>query len=40
LLEAAGWGKNGPAFEDAIGMELVRIVHAAVDTHPFVLATK
>ena len=40
LLEAAGWGKNGPAFEDAIGMELVRIVHNATDDHPLVVATK
>jgi SAM-dependent methyltransferase len=40
LIEFAGWGKNGPAFEDAIGMELVRIVHDAADSHPVVLATK
>ena len=40
LLEAAGWGKNGPAFEDAIGMELVRIVHNATDDHPLIVATK
>lgn len=40
LLEAVGWGKNGPAFEDAIGMELVRIVHDATDDHPLVVATK
>jgi hypothetical protein len=40
LLEALGWGKNGPGFEDAIGMELVRIVHNATDDHPLVVATK
>ena len=39
LLEGLGAGKRGPAFEDALGMELTRIVAGATETHPFVVAT-
>jgi ubiquinone/menaquinone biosynthesis C-methylase UbiE len=40
VLEAFGLGKGGVGFEDALGMELIRIVGGAVDSHPFVVATK
>jgi len=40
LLEGLGLGKRGVAFEDALGMELIRIVGGAMDSHPFVVATK
>jgi SAM-dependent methyltransferase len=40
LGEAVGAGKQTTAFEDTIGMELVRIVKGAIEHHPIVLATK
>jgi SAM-dependent methyltransferase len=39
-LEALGAGKQGEAFGDALGMELVRIVGGAMDAHPIVVATR
>jgi SAM-dependent methyltransferase len=38
--EALGAGKDTGAFEDTLGMELVRIVKGAIEHHPIVLATK
>lgn len=40
VREAIGAGKETTAFEDTIGMELVRIVKGAIEHHPIVLATK
>jgi hypothetical protein len=40
VLEAFGLAKGGVGFEDALGMELIRIVGGAMDSHPFVVATK
>jgi SAM-dependent methyltransferase len=40
VAEALGIGKSTAAFEDTIGMELVRIVKGATDHHPIVLAVK
>jgi ubiquinone/menaquinone biosynthesis C-methylase UbiE len=40
VAEALGVGKQTTAFEDAIGMELVRIVKDAADHHPIVVAFK
>jgi SAM-dependent methyltransferase len=40
LGEAFGAGKQTTAFEDTLGMELVRIVKGAIEHHPIVLATK
>jgi SAM-dependent methyltransferase len=39
-LEALGAGKQGAAFEDALGMELIRILDGAMEHHPIVVATK
>jgi SAM-dependent methyltransferase len=38
--EATGLAKQGVAFEDALGMELVRILKGAIDHHPIVIAEK
>ena len=40
LLEMAGLGKRGPLFQDAVGMELLRIFRHAMEDHPIVVATK
>ena len=40
LLEIVGVGKRGPLFQDATGMELMRILRHAMDDHPIVLASK
>ena len=40
VLEGLGVGKQGPAFEDALGMELIRILKGAMDSHPIVVATR
>lgn len=40
LLEGLGIGKRGAGFEDALGMELIRIVDGAMDSHPIVVAIK
>jgi ubiquinone/menaquinone biosynthesis C-methylase UbiE len=40
VAEGLGVGKQTTAFEDTLGMELVRIVKAATEHHPIVVATK
>ena len=40
VLEGLGIAKQGAAFEDALGMELIRILQGAMDAHPIVVATK
>ena len=40
IAEGLGVAKDGIAFEDALGMELVRILKGAIDTHPIVVATR
>ena len=40
VAEGFGIGKDTAAFEDTIGMELVRIVKGAIDNHPIVVAEK
>lgn len=40
VAEGLGLGKDTTAFEDTLGMELVRIVKAATENHPLVLAEK
>jgi ubiquinone/menaquinone biosynthesis C-methylase UbiE len=40
ILEGLGVAKDGANFDDALGMELVRVVGAAVANHPIVVATK
>jgi SAM-dependent methyltransferase len=39
-LELVGAGKQGPLFEEAFAMRLVRLLRGPVDEHPFILATK
>ena len=39
-VEMLGVAKRGPMFEEAIGMHLVRIMHAASSHHPFVAARR
>jgi demethylmenaquinone methyltransferase/2-methoxy-6-polyprenyl-1,4-benzoquinol methylase len=38
VAEGLGIGKETGAFEDSLGMELVRIVKGAIENHPIVLA--
>jgi ubiquinone/menaquinone biosynthesis C-methylase UbiE len=40
LLELAGLGKRGPLFQEATGMEVLRILRHAMEDHPIVLARK
>jgi hypothetical protein len=40
IAEGLGVAKDGLAFEDALGMELVRVLKGAIDTHPIIVATK
>lgn len=40
LLEIAGLGKSGPIFQEAVGMEVLRILRHAMEDHPVVVATK
>jgi ubiquinone/menaquinone biosynthesis C-methylase UbiE len=40
VAEGLGIGKHTTAFEDTLGMELVRIVKGAIEHHPIVLAEK
>jgi ubiquinone/menaquinone biosynthesis C-methylase UbiE len=40
LLEIVGLGKGGPIFQDAIGMEVLRILRHAMEDHPIVVVTK
>ena len=40
IAEGLGVAKDGLAFEDALGMELVRILKGAIETHPIVVATR
>jgi SAM-dependent methyltransferase len=40
LLEMVGLGKHGPLFQDAVGMEVLRILRHAMADHPIVVATK
>jgi ubiquinone/menaquinone biosynthesis C-methylase UbiE len=40
ILEGLGVAKSGANFEDALGMELVRVIGGAVANHPIVVATK
>jgi ubiquinone/menaquinone biosynthesis C-methylase UbiE len=40
VAEGLGIGKHTTAFEDTLGMELVRIVKSAIEHHPIVLAVK
>ena len=40
VLEGLGLGKQGMGFEDALGMELIRIVEGAISAHPVVVASK
>jgi SAM-dependent methyltransferase len=40
LLEMMGLGKQGPLFQDAVGMEVLRILRHAMEDHPIVVATK
>ncbi len=40
VAEMFGLGKHTSAFEDTLGMELVRLVKGAVEHHPIVVATK
>ena len=39
VLEALGAGKDGPLFEDALGMDLVRLLKASMEHRPLVVAT-
>lgn len=38
-LEAVGAGKDGPLLEEALAMDLVRLLKGAMEHHPVVLAT-
>lgn len=38
-LEAVGAGKDGPLLEDALAMDLLRLLKGAMEHHPIVLAT-
>jgi SAM-dependent methyltransferase len=38
-IEVFGAGKNGPLFQDALGMDLVRLLKGAMEHHPIVLVT-
>jgi ubiquinone/menaquinone biosynthesis C-methylase UbiE len=40
LLELAGVGKEGPLFQEALGMEVLRILRHAMEDHPIVMANK
>jgi ubiquinone/menaquinone biosynthesis C-methylase UbiE len=40
LAEFAGLGKQGPLFEEAFGMSLVRTLRHAMEDHPIILASK
>jgi SAM-dependent methyltransferase len=40
VVELFGVAKEGPMFEEALGMELVRLLHAASCHHPIVLARR
>ena len=40
VLEMLGLGKRGPLFQDATGMELIRILRHAMDDHPIIMASK
>jgi SAM-dependent methyltransferase len=40
VAELLGVAKGGPMFEEAIGMQLVRLVHAASSHHPIVVARR
>ena len=40
LLEIAGLGKRGPLFQEATGMEVLRILRHAMENHPIVVARK
>jgi SAM-dependent methyltransferase len=40
VLELLGLGKEGPMFEEALGMQLVRLAHAASKHHPVVVARR
>jgi SAM-dependent methyltransferase len=40
LLEIVGFGKQGPLFQEATGMELMRILRHAMEDHPIILASK
>ncbi|HXW06650.1 MAG TPA: class I SAM-dependent methyltransferase [Vicinamibacterales bacterium] len=40
MLELAGLGKRGPLFQDAVGMELLRILRHAMEDHPVIVASK
>jgi len=40
LLEMVGLGKRGPLFEEAVGMEVLRILRHAMEDHPIVVARK
>jgi hypothetical protein len=40
LLEMVGLGKQGPLFQDAVGMEVLRILRHAMEDHPIVVVTK
>jgi SAM-dependent methyltransferase len=40
IVELLGVGKEGPMFEEALGMEIVRLLHAASRHHPIVVARR
>jgi ubiquinone/menaquinone biosynthesis C-methylase UbiE len=40
LLEIVGLGKRGPLFQDAVGMEVLRILRHAMEDHPIVVVAK
>jgi len=40
VAEGFGLGKDTSAFEDTLGMELVRLVKGAIDHHPILVATR
>jgi ubiquinone/menaquinone biosynthesis C-methylase UbiE len=40
LVEIAGFGKRGPLFQEATGMEVLRILRHAMEDHPIVVARK
>jgi ubiquinone/menaquinone biosynthesis C-methylase UbiE len=40
LLQLFGFGKGGPLFEEALGMEVVRTLHHALEEHPIIVASK
>jgi ubiquinone/menaquinone biosynthesis C-methylase UbiE len=40
LLEIVGLGKKGPIFQEALGMEVLRILRHAMEDHPIVVASK